>query len=348
MASIVPYGGGWRAHLYVHGKRESEVFRTKREAKAWADRREAELRAAGAGAITLADAAERWLKQKLPSLDSAANQRTVEQSIRTHVLPRLGARPLAEVTRRELVDLVLGISESGRVELAQRIGQRLREIFDSAVDHGDIETHPAAGLARVLPKRRKGKMPAIEPADLPDLMQAIEGYSEPITRAGLLLLAHTFTRTTELIRATWDEIKDSETWVIPGPRIKQRLPHVVPLSRQVQDILADLRAFRTDGDLILPSPVNPMCGLSSNTLLYALYRLGYHGRMSGHGFRAVASTVLNESGLWNRDAIERQLSHGETDEVREAYNRAQYLEERRRMMSWWSDHLDDLAASTAS
>lgn len=347
MASFVRYGDSWRAFLYVKGVRETETFRTQREARAWAVRREDELRA-GAASITFKQAAEDWLSLKLPSLDSEANQRTVEQSIRVHVLPTLGHRKLTEITRRELVDLVRAVAAAGKIETAHRVGQRIRQILDHAVDQGDIETHQGADLARVLPSRQPRRMPALKPAELPALLEAIDGYSEPVTRAGLLLLAHTFTRTSELIGARWSEIRDPETWVIPEDRMKRRLPHVVPLSRQVRTILEDLKALGEGSDYFLASGVNPMCGLSSNTLLYALYRLGYRGRMSGHGFRAIASTVLNESGKWHRDAIERQLAHGETDEVRAAYNRAEFLDERRRMMQAWSDHLESLAASTAS
>ena len=347
MPSITRYRDGWRAHVYVGGKRESKTFRTRREADAWAARRQDELAGPGTG-ITFGQAAERWLSQKLPELASAEDQRTVEQSIRRHVLPALAHLKLAEVTRRHLVDTVLEVAKAGKIETAHRAGQRIRQIFDSAVDHGDIETHPAANLSRVLPAKKPRRMPAIKPAELPALLEAISGYSEPVTRAGLLLLAHTGVRTAELIGGQWSELADPETWVIPGPRMKMRLPHVVPLSRQVRAILEDLRALGNGSDYFLASEVNPMCGLSDNTLLYALYRLGYQGRMTCHGFRAVASTALNESGLWHRDAVERQLAHGETDEVRAAYHRADYLEERRRMMQWWSDHLESLAASTAS
>ena len=237
-------------------------------------------------------------------------------------------------------------ARAGKVETAHRVGQRIREIFDLAVDHGDIETHPAAGLSRVLPAATKKPMGAIPPQELPKLMADIEGYAEPITRAGLLLLAHTFTRTSELIGATWDEIKDPDTWVIPEERMKVRRPHVVPLSRQVREILDDLRGVVEGNPYILPSTVNPMLGLSSNTLLFALYRIGYRGKITGHGFRVLASTILNESGKFSRDAIERQLAHRETDRVREAYMRAEYLEERRRMMAWWSDHLEASRASS--
>lgn len=345
MGSITRYRNGYRVHLYVSGHRESKAFRTKREATAWAQRREAEL---GAHSSTFEQAAERWLAQKLPGLANAEDQRTVEASVRRHILPVLGRFTLDQLTRRALVDCVLEVARKGKIETAHRIGQRIRQILDSAVDHGDIDAHPGAGLSRVLPAKQPRRMPALKPSELPGLMEAISGYSEPVTRAGLLLLAHTFVRTSELINATWDEMKDAETWVVPAERMKRRLPHVVPLSKQVQVIMADVRALGDGSDFVLASGRNPMCGLSTNTLLYALYRLGYRGRMSGHGFRAIASTVLNESGLWHRDAIERQLAHGETDDVRAAYHRAEYLEERRRMMAWWSDHLEALAASTAS
>lgn len=348
MASIVPHEDGWRAHLYVEGKRESRLFRTKREARAWAARREEELKAGGA-AILFDEAAENWLKFILPTLDSAANQRTVESSIRAHVLTKIGKKKLTEVTRRDLVELVTGIANAGKIETAHRVGQRIRQIFDHSVDRGEIESHPAANLSRVLPSPTKKPMGSIRPDELPALMAAIDEYRDPITRAGLLLLAHTFVRTSELIGATRDEIRDPETWVIPGERMKRRKPHVVPLSRQVRGILDDVDGMVEGNPYFLPSQINPMLGLSNNTLLYALYRMGYRGRMTGHGFRAIASTVLNESGKWSADAIERQLAHRETDKIRESYHRAEYLEERRRIMQYWSDHLDaSRAASTDS
>jgi integrase len=351
MGSIVRHKDGWRAHVYVQGVRESKTFRTRREADSWAAGRESNLKSSGTS-TTFGQAAQRWLDLKLPSLDNAVNQRTVEQSIRDYVLPALSSRPLGDIKRVELVKLVTAVAEAGKVETAHRLGQRIRDIFDLAVDSGEIESHPAADLSRVLPSRRRRCMPAVKPVELPKLMEDIHGYPEPMTRYGLLLLAHTFTRTTELIRARWEEIRDPETWVIPEERMKgqkeRRLPHVVPLSEQVRFLLEDVRVLGEGSSYFLASEVNPMCGLSSNTLLYALYRLGYRGRMSGHGFRAVASSVLNESKLWHPDAIERQLHHGETDAVRAAYHRAEYLDERRKMMQWWSTYLESLAAKTAS
>lgn len=345
MASYVRHGEGWRAHIYVRGARESRTFRTRREAEAWAVKRESEL-AGGGSAISFGAAAERWLKWKLPQLTNAENQRTVEQSIRDYVMPALEHRRLNEITRKELVSVVTAVAEAGRVETAHRLGQRIRSIFDHSVDHGDIESHPAAGLARVLPAAEPRRMKAIRPDELPELLGDVQEYPEPVTRLGLLLLAHTFVRTSELIGARWDELRE-DVWVIPGERMKLRLPHVVPLSTHVRGLLDELRPLTDETPYVLASPIqreNPIC---NNTLLFALYRMGYRGRMTGHGFRSVASTILNESGKWSRDAIERQLAHQETDQVREAYHRAEYLDERRRMMQWYGDHLAASASSTA-
>jgi integrase len=339
MGSVVRYRDGWRAYVYSDGKRRTKLFRLKSEAQAWADATQSKT-----GHMTFGAAAERWLAWKLPQLDNANNVRTVEQSIREHVLPAIGDRKLADLKRADLVAVVRAVATDGKVETAHRLGQRIRAIFDHAVDHGDIESHAAAGLSRVLPVAGKTHQPAVSPSELPDLLKAIHGYSEPVTRLGLLLLAHTFVRTSELIGARWEEIR-SDVWVIPESRMKRRIPHVVPLSEPVRELLKELR-MRTgeESEYILASR-NPRQPISNNTLLFALYRLGYRGRMTGHGFRALASTILNESGLWSRDCIERQLAHSESDQVRASYMRAEFLAERVKMMAWWSERL--AAASSA-
>lgn len=346
MASYVRHGDGWRAHVYVNGVRKSKKFRTRREAESWAVRTERDL-AEGGGATTFGEAAERWLKWKLPQLTNAENQRTVEQSIRDYVMPELAHRKLSEIKRKELVTVVSKVAEKGRIETSHRVGQRIRAIFDHAIDHGDIETHPASGLARVLPAVEPRHMRAVAPGEMPRLLQDVQGYPEPVTRIGLLLLAHTFVRTSELIGARWSEFQ-ADVWVIPEERMKLRLPHVVPLSSHVSSLLEQLRPMTDESPFVLASPTHRQAPISNNTLLFALYRLGYRGRMTGHGFRSLASTILNQSGEWSRDAIERQLAHRETDKVREAYHRAEYLEERRRMMAWYSGHLAARASSTAS
>jgi integrase len=321
----------------VGGVRASKLCATRGEAVAWAAKREAEL-AKGGGEILFRSVAERYLAWKIPQLTNADNQRTYEQSIREHVLPVIGHKHLGELNRQALVSLVRGIASKGLVETAHRIGQRICAILNFAVDEGEIESHAAAGLSRILPVKDRRRLPAVTPDDLPELLRAIAGYPEPVTRLGLQLLAHTFVRTSELTGARWDEIR-GEVWVVPGDRMKRGLPHVVPISPGVRGLLVQLEPLTGDSPYLLASSRNSLVPISNNTMLFALYRLGYRGRMTGHGFRAVASTVLNESGLWSRDAIERQLAHRETDQVREAYHRAEYLEERTRMMAWYSDYL---------
>lgn len=176
-------------------------------------------------------------------------------------------------------------------------------------------------------------------------LRAIDGYGElgdKLTAYALRLLALTFVRTGELIGATRDEIDlDGAAWIIPAARMKMRTEHVVPLSRQAVKALRELQAIGGGSRYVFPGR-NPDKPISNNTMLFALYRLGYKGKMTGHGFRAVASTVLNERGF-RADVIERQLAHCERNDIRGAYNRAEYLPERRKMMQQWADMVDALA-----
>jgi len=181
---------------------------------------------------------------------------------------------------------------------------------------------------------------------VPELMRAIIGYDQMGDRQtclALQLLAYTFVRTNELIGAEWAELDiDAALWIIPAGRMKMKTEHVVPLSAQSLAILEELKAIGGGSRFIFPGR-NRDKPISNNTLLFALYRLGYKGKMTGHRFRAVASTALNEMGF-RPDVIERQLAHCERNEVRGAYNRAEYIKDRRAMMQSWSDYLDGLAA----
>ena len=249
---------------------------------------------------------------------------------------------IGTIKRKALASVVQAIDERGTVETAHRVAGRIKQVFDYAVDIGEIENNPAVGLTRVLRTVVSKPMSALPVNEVPDLLRAIQGYDEPISRLGLLLLAHTFVRTRELTLARWEEFDlKNNVWVIPESRMKLKRPHVVPLSRQVLSLLEDVASLTFSSGLLLESPVRRKQAISENTLLFALYRLGYRGRMTGHGFRSIASSALNESGLWQAEAIEQQLAHKESDEVRAAYNRAEYFDQRVRMMQWWSDQLDN-------
>lgn len=173
------------------------------------------------------------------------------------------------------------------------------------------------------------------------MLAAIEGYDgDRRTKLALRLLSLTFVRTIELRFAEWSEFDlERAEWRIPAPRMKMRQPHIVPLSKQAIAVIQAIRSATTNKRWLLPSPRNSEQPISENTILYALYRMGFHGRMTGHGFRGLASTILNERGF-NPDWIERQLAHTEQNSIRAAYNHAQHLPERHRMMQWWADYLD--------
>lgn len=297
---------------------------------------------------TFEQVARSWLEIKLPGLANPKHQLQVENTLKRFVFPSIGARPIDQIPRAMLIDIVHAVQNSGdsasvsRVETAHRVAGRITAVFDHALDLGLIRQHRAASLVHVLqPRKVRKPMVSIPPEEAGVLLRAIDEYHETITRLGLHLLALTFVRVGELRGMRWDELREEgRVWVIPSVRTKAGLPHVVPLSRQAMAVLEQLRPLTGGRELLLESPLRRGCSLSENTFLFALYRLGYRGRMTAHGFRALASTVLHEESGFSSDVIERQLAHRETDAVRAAYNRAQYLDQRRALMQWWGDWLD--------
>ena len=269
------------------------------------------------------------------------------------VFPTIGQRPIAELEPPELLDMLRKVENRGVNETARRLKQLVGQIFRFAIVTGRAKRDPSADLKDAMratgESRRHRAMPILE---LPRFLQQLETYKgEQQTKLALKLVTLTFLRTTELRAGKWIELEDldgrSAQWRVPAERMKMRLEHLVPLSRQAVAVLREQRALAGNSPNIFPSPGKEGC-MSSNTMLYALYRMGYHGRATTHGFRAVASTILNESNLFNRDWIERQLAHVERNEVRRAYNAAEWLADRRRMMQWWADHITALALECGS
>jgi integrase len=269
----------------------------------------------------------------------------VLRRLETNLFQEIGAMPIAEITAPVLLAAVRKIEHRGAYDLAHRVLQVSSQVFRYGVATGRCERDPAPDLRGALTPHKGKHQAAVKPEELPALLRAIDGYREvgdELTGRALRLLALTFVRTGELIGAEWSEIDlDSRVWIIPAARMKMKTEHVVPLSRQAILELHELRAIGGEGRFVFPGR-NRDKPISNNTMLFALYRLGYKGKMTGHGFRAVASTILNESGF-RGDVIERQLAHCERDEIRGAYNRAEYLPERRTMMQQWADMLDSLA-----
>jgi integrase len=270
----------------------------------------------------------------------------VKRRLESNIFPVLGKRPLDQIEAPELLQAIRKIETRGSYDLAHRVLQVCGQVFRYGIATGRCTRNLSVDLRGALTPHVKQHQAAVRSEELPDLLRAIAKYDEiggKQTRLAMQLLAQTFVRTQELIGAEWVEFDLNNTlWIIPAERMKMRAEHVVPLTRQSLVILSELKEISYGSRYVFPGR-NRDKPISNNTLLFALYRLGYKGKMTGHGFRAVASTILNEAGF-QPDVIERQLAHCERNQVRGAYNRAEYLPERKRMMRYWADYLDKIAA----
>jgi len=272
----------------------------------------------------------------------ASHAARVLTSLEKNVFPDLGAVPVKEVTAQSLLCVLRKIEARGAHETAGWVLQRCSAVFRYAIVTGRCSHNPADALKGALTPQKVTHRPAMTAADLPEFMELLDAYQgQRQTVLAIRLLMLTWVRTGELRGARWEEFDlEAAEWRIPAERMKMREPHIVPLSRQALETLAELRALNGAYALVFPG-VKLSQPISENTVLYALYRMGYHSRATGHGFRATASTILNEMGH-APDVIERQLAHAERNKVRAAYNRAQYLPERRKLMQAWADYLDGL------
>lgn len=274
---------------------------------------------------------------------SARHAGYVLTRLEADVFPDLGSRPIATITAPQLLAVAKKIEARGAVDIAKRAWQTCSQIFRYAVAHGIIERNPANDVkpSDALKPRSKEHFARIEPKELPELLRKIEAYQgTPVTRLSMKLMALTFVRTGELIAARWSEFAlDAAEWRIPAERMKMRTPHIVPLSKQAVEVLGAIHELRGLSGLLFPGERDHEKPMSNGTILGALKRMGYAGRMTGHGFRGLASTILHELGH-RHDIIELQLAHQERDEVSAAYNFATYLPQRRKMMQQWADHLD--------
>ncbi len=263
-------------------------------------------------------------------------------------LPALGARPIVDISALEVLTVLRAVEARGRLETARRMRATVGEVFRYAIATGRAQNDPSGALRGALTTPKvKHRAAIIDPAGLGALLRAIDGYEgAPEVRMALQLLAMTFTRPGELRCAEWTEIDlVAGLWTIPAIRMKMRRPHRVPLAPQAVTLLRSVRNISGNRALVFPGTRDPNRPLSENTLNAALRRLGYGADdMTSHGFRAAASSILNESSKWNPDAIEAQLAHVEGNAVRRAYARAEYWSERVEMMNWWADQLDLLRA----
>jgi integrase len=262
--------------------------------------------------------------------------------------PSLGDRPITEITPIELLAVLRQVEGRGRLHSAGRLRTMIGGVFRYAIATARAKEDPTYALrgALMVPKTQS-RAAIVDPAGLGGLLRAIDGFEgQPTTKAALQLMALLFPRPGELRAAEWSEFDlKAGVWSIPAAHTKMRRPHRVPLSPQAVAVLTELKVITGRSNLVLHSVRTVREPISENTLNAALRRLGYSkDEMTAHGFRATASTLLNESGKWNPDAIERQLAHVEGNDVRRVYARGEHWKERAEMMAWWADHLDELRA----
>lgn len=269
----------------------------------------------------------------------------VLRRLEADVFPALGGRPVASVTAPALLAMAKGIEARGAVDIAKRSLQTCGQIMRYAVAHGLIERNPAADVkpSDALKPQKKENYARLDAKEMPELLRKIEAYQgTPHTRLAMKLMALTFVRTGELIAARWDEFDlEAGQWRIPAERMKMKTPHIVPLAPQAVEVLQILQTASNGRALLFPGERDHEKPMSNNTILKALERMGYKGRMTGHGFRGMASTMLHEQGHAHH-LIELQLAHQERDQVSAAYNHALFLVDRAAMMATWADTLDKL------
>lgn len=276
---------------------------------------------------------------------AASHSEKVIRRLELDLFPWLGARPIREIIAPELLSCLRRIEGRGAVDTAHRAHQNCGQVFRYAVATGRADRDPSADLRGALAPVKGGHFASItEPMKVAALLRAIHGYDgSPVVRTALRFTPLTFVRPGELRQAEWVEMNlDAAEWRLTAERMKSRAPHLVPLSRQAVELLREIHPLTGKGQYVFPAATSEFRPMSENTINAALRRLGYSSSdMTAHGFRSMASTLLNEQG-WNRDAIERQLAHGERNPVRAAYNYAEHLPERRKMMQAWADYLDGL------
>lgn len=292
--------------------------------------------------LTFKVAAERWREHWKAGVEEKTD-REVWRRLEIDVFDEIGNIPVAEIEASHVRECIKKIEKRGAGEMAGRQLQKCKQIMRYAMAHDMIKHNPIADMkpSDILKgKRKKRNYARIDTNELPKLMHDIDNYiGNEHTRLAMKLMALTAVRTSELIGASWGEF-DGNLWRIPAERMKMDDPHIVPLSTQALAVLEQLKAISYGNDYLFPDDLGRGKHMSNNTILYALYRMGYRGRMTGHGFRGVASTILHEEG-WPHEHIELQLAHQERDQVSAAYNHARYLEPRAEMMQWWGDYVEN-------
>ncbi len=293
-------------------------------------------------ARTFGCAAKEWFGNA-KDLWVKSHQDRVWSRIQKDVLPVLGARPIESIDGPEILSVIRTVEARGALDVSRRIRQSIGAVFAHAIAHGWVKHNPSADIVPAMkPKPKVRHFASLKERDLPEFFRKLEAYDgDERTRLAMLLTIQTMVRTNETRFARWSEFEgldgDKPLWRIPAQRMKMQREHLIPLAPYTVTLLNRIRELSLGQAHLFPAPGKEGV-MSQNTMIFAMYRMGYHSRATMHGFRRTASTILNEHG-WNRDWIEKQLAHDEADEIRGAYNAAEYLEGRREMLRWWCEQL---------
>ena len=307
------------------------------------ERRATRARAAASATVTFEGIAREWMAARANKWAPSYAEK-VEAILSSNLFPRIGALPITSITAPMLLAALRPIESRGALEVVARARRWAGEVFRYAIATGRATDDPATVLKGALRTAPVTHYPALRRHELGDFQRALQEYpGRAETRIALQILMLTFVRPGELRAAKWTEIDyDGAEWRIPAERMKMRSEHIVPLSHQAIALLTELRTLTCHSEYLFPGGQKRIPFMSENTLNKAIDVIGYKGRLVSHGFRATASTILNESGQFAPDVIERQLAHTERNKIRAAYNRAEYLAERQIMMQYWSDCLNAL------
>jgi len=306
------------------------------------DRKTEQLRQATVNANTFEAVAREWMEKRKPGW-SLYYHKQVRRALKADVFPRVGAMPIKSVTAAHLLEILQRVEARGAETVALLIRQWCSAIFRYAVSTLRADADPAAALKGAVTRPKVEHNKPLSRAEIPDFLKALESFGGyKTTKIALQLILLTFVRTVELRGAGWIEFDlDNAEWRIPAERMKMGEEHIVPLSRQVVDLLRKLHKLTGGQQWLFPNYRRPKTFMTATTLNRALERMGYGGRFSAHGFRSTASTILNELG-YRSNVIERQLAHKERNKVRASYNQAEYLEERRQIMQDWAELIDSM------
>lgn len=297
---------------------------------------------------TLEYIAGKWLEVKKSTV-SANHAVDTWRSLELHIFPNLGKIPIHKISAIKTIETIEPIAAKGSLETVKRLCQRLNEIMVYAVNTGIIPNNPLTGISKAFQHPEKQHLPTLKPEQLPSLMTALTTASIKFTTRCLIeWQLHTMVRPSEAAGTRWDEIDLKQNlWEIPAERMKRKKPHIVPLTQQCIALLEAMNPISSRSQFVFPSDRNPRTHTNSQTANMALKRMGFDKQLVAHGLRALASTALNEQGF-DADVIEAALAHTGKNEVRNAYNRSNYLERRKPVMIWWSGYIDEAATGNMS